>query len=67
MKGSRFEVFKARDGWRWRLRGGNNRIVCQSEGYTTKASALRAASALDMVVWAALGNWRDDSDVVVSR
>ncbi len=67
MKGPRFEVFKARDGWRWRLRGGNSRIVCQSEGYTTKASALRAAAALDAIAWEALGNWQHNSDVAVLR
>jgi uncharacterized protein YegP (UPF0339 family) len=38
------EVFKGTDGqWYWHLRAGNGEIVTQSEGYTRKASALRAA------------------------
>lgn len=42
-----FEVFKARDGgFRWRLRGGNGRVMAQSEGHTTKGNAVRAARAV---------------------
>lgn len=39
----RFEVYPARDGYRWRLKDGNNEIVATSEAYTTKASARRGA------------------------
>ncbi len=33
-------------GWYWRLRSRNGEIVCQSEGYSTKQGAKRAARRL---------------------
>lgn len=41
-----FEVYRARDGWRWRLRAANGRIVAIGEAHTRKADALRAAAHL---------------------
>ena len=36
-KAPKFEVYKARDGWRWRLRAGNNAITAESgEAYVRK-------------------------------
>ena len=54
------QVYRARDGWRWRLRGRNGRIVAESgESYTRRRSAerglgvvIRAAAALH-----AVGEW----------
>jgi uncharacterized protein YegP (UPF0339 family) len=42
MKTPVFEVFKARDGWRWRLWSKNNRIIATGEAHTRKADAERA-------------------------
>jgi len=40
-------VYKAKDGWRWRMRAGNGRIVADSgEAYVSRAGADRAALAL---------------------
>ena len=43
MTGPRFEVYKARDGWRWRLRARNGRIIATGESHTRERDALRAA------------------------
>jgi uncharacterized protein YegP (UPF0339 family) len=39
----RFQVLRSSNGlyW-WRIKGGNGEIMCSSEGYTTKQSALHA-------------------------
>ncbi|MGB9100534.1 MAG: DUF1508 domain-containing protein [Stenotrophomonas indicatrix] len=42
----KFEVYKARDGWRWRLKAANGLIVATGEAHTRKADAIRAAAAL---------------------
>lgn len=40
---SKFTIYKAKDGWRWRLKAANGRIIAESgEAYTRKADALRA-------------------------
>ena len=37
------EYYKARNGYRWRLKGGNGQVVADSgEAYSTKANAARA-------------------------
>lgn len=36
------EFYKAEDGWRWRLRARNGRIVCQGEAHGSKRDAVRA-------------------------
>ena len=41
-----FQVYQARDGWRWRLRAANGRIVATGEAHTRKADAVRAAANL---------------------
>ena len=46
MKTPLFEVYPAKDGWRWRLRAANGRIVATGEAHTRKADAVRAAAAL---------------------
>lgn len=41
------EVFQGADEtWRYRVKGGNGEIVCQSEGYKTQAHAIRGARDL---------------------
>lgn len=38
----RFQIYKARDGWRWRLVAANGRIVATGEAHTRKRDAVRA-------------------------
>ena len=42
----KFEVYPAADGYRWRLKASNGRIVATGEAHTRKAGAIRAAAAL---------------------
>ena len=35
------ELFKGKDGWRWRMIGTNGEILSTSEAYASKASAER--------------------------
>jgi len=37
------EVYKGKDGWRFRIRAVNGEIVAQSEGYQNKADAISTA------------------------
>lgn len=46
MKTPVFEVFKARDGWRWRLIAKNNRIIATGEAHTRKVDAHRAINTV---------------------
>lgn len=47
MKPLTITVYRARDGWRWRLKAANGRIVAESgEAYTRTTSAIRAAKRL---------------------
>jgi len=56
MKAPRFEVYKARDGWRWRLVAANGRIVATGEAHTRKADAIRAAARLSALAEQAAGS-----------
>ena len=42
MKTPVLEVYKAKDGWRWRLIAKNNRIIATGEAHTRKGDAERA-------------------------
>lgn len=43
MSGVRFDVYEAKDGWRWRAIAGNNRIVADSaESYDSNYNVNRA-------------------------
>lgn len=42
MRKPRFVVYRARDGWRWRLQAANNRIIAQGEAHTRERDAWRA-------------------------
>ena len=42
----KFEVYPAADGYRWRLKAANGRIVATGEAHTRRADAVRAAAAL---------------------
>ena len=43
MKGPRFEAYRSRDGWRWRLRARNGRVIAVGESHTRERDAMRAA------------------------
>lgn len=54
MKGPRFEVYRARDGWRWRLIAANGRIVATGEAHDRKRDAVRAVQRItDIAITAA--------------
>jgi|PlaIllAssembly_1097288.scaffolds.fasta_scaffold01916_15 uncharacterized protein YegP (UPF0339 family) len=43
----RFEIYKAKDGWRWRLIEANHKTVAESgEAYASKWNAKRAVRSL---------------------
>lgn len=49
----KFQIYEAKDGWRWRLKANNGRTTADSgEAYVTKANARRAikriAAELDL-------------------
>lgn len=46
MRTARFQVYKAKDGWRWRLLAANNRQIAQGEAHTRKADAYRAVKSV---------------------
>jgi uncharacterized protein YegP (UPF0339 family) len=49
-----FYVFQDRASqWRWTLHGANNEPVATSEGYTTKASAIRSAERVREIAYTA--------------
>lgn len=51
----KIEVYPAKDGWRFRVVAHNGNIVADSgEAYTRKASALRAARRLPVIVASAV-------------
>lgn len=51
------EFYKAKDGWRWRLRAMNGNILADSgQGYTRKCDAKRGAEA---TAWAMLRWWEE--------
>lgn len=37
------EVFKSKDGWRWRLRAGNHEVISIGEAYGRRHDAVRGA------------------------
>ena len=45
-RSARTVVYRARDGWRWRLIAANNRIIATGEAHTRRADAERAAAAV---------------------
>lgn len=42
----KFEVYEAKDGFRWRLKAGNGEIVATGESYPTKAGAIKGTKAV---------------------
>ena len=50
MKAPHFEVYRAEDGWRWRLKAANGRIVATGEAHSRKRDAERAIRTAAMAV-----------------
>jgi len=46
MRKPRFVVYKARDGYRWRLVAANNRIIAHGEAHTRERDAWRAVETV---------------------
>lgn len=47
MKQARFEVYKAKDGWRWALKAKNGRIIADGgEAFTRKETALASVQII---------------------
>ena len=46
MSDPRFQVYRAADGWRWRLRAANGRIVATGEAHNRKRDAVRACQRI---------------------
>ncbi len=43
----KFEVYKdIRDEWRFRLRANNHKIICVSEGYKRRSSAIKGVDSI---------------------
>ena len=40
------EIYKSKDGWRWRVKGKNGEIVASGEAYSSRSSALRGVTTL---------------------
>jgi uncharacterized protein len=42
----KFEIYEAKEGFRWRLKAGNGEIVATGEAYETKAGAVKGTQAV---------------------
>lgn len=56
MRYPHFQVYRAADGWRWRLIAANGRIVATGEAHTRKTDAIRAAARLSALSEQAAGS-----------
>ena len=43
---SKFEVYKSKNGYRWRLKAGNGEVVATGEEYTTKDGAIKGCKSV---------------------
>ena len=48
MRKGKFEVFKSKDQWYFRLKAGNGEIIATSEGYTTEQGALKGVASVQI-------------------
>lgn len=56
----RFEIFPGKDGkWYFRLRAGNGKIVCQSQGYGTKRHCVDGCWAVIRATQDIEDEWHD--------
>lgn len=47
---AKFEIYRAADGYRWRLKGGNGEIVAQGEAYVSRENVRRAVETVKRIV-----------------
>lgn len=43
---AKFELYEAKDGWRFRLKAGNGEVVATSEAYSSKEGAVKGCEAV---------------------
>lgn len=48
MRTGKFEVFKSKGEWYFRLKAGNGEIIATSEGYTTRQGALKGVASVQL-------------------
>lgn len=52
MNRSRFDVYEAKDGFRWRLLAGNGKVIADSgEAYVTRSGAIRAIKSVRRTIY----------------
>jgi uncharacterized protein YegP (UPF0339 family) len=47
---ARFEVYETGDGWRWRLRAANGRILASGESFASKRNVCRAIETVEQLL-----------------
>jgi len=53
MKTPKLEIYKAKDGWRWRLKSANGKIVCVAgEAFANKPTGKRICLTIAGATWA---------------
>lgn len=63
MKRAKVTIYKAKDGWRWRLQAGNNRIIAEGgEAYTRQRDVYRALAAVSEAMALVLDAWEEEDD-----
>jgi uncharacterized protein YegP (UPF0339 family) len=59
MKAPRFSTFKAKDGFRWKLKAANGEIIATGEAYTRREDADRAIQTVkDAVITIGIADMR---------
>jgi len=43
---AKFELYEAKDGWRFRLKAGNGEVVATSEAYSSKDGAVKGCESV---------------------
>jgi uncharacterized protein YegP (UPF0339 family) len=50
-KTPKFEIWEARDGWRWRFLAKNGKLIAESgEAYSSRSGAVRARNRFELLV-----------------
>jgi uncharacterized protein YegP (UPF0339 family) len=50
---AKFEVYKSKNGYRWRLKAGNGEVVATGEEYVSKDGAIKGCEAVQRAAQAA--------------
>jgi len=46
MLAGKFEIYEAKDGWRFRLKAGNGEVVATGEAYSSRSAAVKGTEAV---------------------